>query len=106
MTPSNSMSHPPKPDAAVRHYRFACQDIEARYGHGNFDDAGDRVAEALRDVSAWENQYPLAFEFDTVHANPWYHAFVVTVTGLPDDVARRFADRMRMLGLPSPRSAD
>lgn len=100
------MPHPPKPDAAVRHYRFACQDIEARYGHGNFDDAGDHVAEALRDVSAWENQYPLAFEFDAVHANPWYHAFVVTVTGLPDDVARRFADRMRMLGLPSPRSAD
>ncbi|KMJ88898.1 hypothetical protein ACH58_21420 [Achromobacter xylosoxidans] len=106
MTPSNSMPHPPKPDAAVRHYRFACQDIEARYGHGNFDDAGDHVAEVLRDVSVWENQYPLAFEFDTAHANPWYHAFVVTVTGLPDDVARRFADRMRMLGLPSPRSAD
>lgn len=50
--------------------------------------------------------YPLAFDFDTAHANPRHHAFVMTVTGLPDDVARRFVDRMQMLGLPSPRSAD
>lgn len=100
------MPHFPKPNAAVRRYRFACQDIEARYGHGNFDDAGDHVAEALREVSAAGNQYPLAFEFDTAHANPWYHAFVVTVTGLPDDVARRFAARMQALGLPPPRSTD
>ena len=60
---SLAMPHLPKPNAAVRHYRFACQDIEARYGHGNFDDAGDCIAEALRDVSTWEGQYPLDFEF-------------------------------------------
>lgn len=103
---SLAMSHLPKPNAAVRHYRFACQDIEARYGHGNFDDAGDCIAEALRDVSAWEGQYPLAFEFETSHANPWYHEFVATVCGLSDEVARRFDDRMRLLGLPPPRSVD
>ncbi|MGE8657056.1 MAG: hypothetical protein ACN6O8_09950 [Achromobacter sp.] len=90
----------------MRRYRFARQDIEARYGRGNFDDGGGHVVEALGEVLAWENQYPLAFGFDTAHANPWHHALVAMVTGMPDDVARHFADRMRALGLPPPRSAD
>ena len=66
----------------------------------------DCIAEALRDVSTREGQYPLAFEFETSHANPCYHEFVATVCGLSDEVARRFDDRMRSLGLPPPRSVD
>jgi len=73
--------------------------VEHIYGRGNFDDAGEDIADAIRQVSTWPDQYGCRFEFDSSHPNPWYHAMVVEVEGMSDPEYAKFAELLASLGL-------
>lgn len=88
------LGHPP------RTYRFSLRLVEERYGRGNFDDAGDAMVAALRDVVGCDERHVVTFDFDTGHANPWFHVLVFSVANLPGLQHRRFLDRLAAIGLP------
>jgi len=72
--------------------------IERAYG-SEHDNAGDDMAYALHQVSEWRDQYRHRFSFDSTHPNPWYHAMVFEVEGIPDSVYARLVAEMAELGL-------
>ncbi|KAB8141229.1 hypothetical protein F8S13_20735 [Chloroflexia bacterium SDU3-3] len=84
----------------ARAYRIPIRLVEAAYGAGNFDDAGDEIAAALADLADYPGQVVCRFAFDCAHHNPWYHALVVGVAGLPEALHASFAARLAALGLP------
>lgn len=86
--------------AYVRAYRIPIRMVELAYGSGNFDDAGDEIAAALADWAEYPGQICCTFEFDSAHPNPWYHALVVEVAGLPEALHAPFVARLAALGLP------
>jgi hypothetical protein len=90
--------HPPSPVTA-RTYRFALRSIEDRFGPGNFDDAGDAIVAALRDVWDQAERCVVDFDFDTAHTNPWFHALAVSIDPLPEQVHPRFVTRLTEIGL-------
>ncbi|WP_223621407.1 hypothetical protein [Lysobacter sp. ESA13C] len=73
--------------------------IEDRFGAGNFDDAGDAIVEALRDVYDQAERCAIDFSFDTVHANPWFHALVVAIDPLPESAHAELLARLIEVGL-------
>ncbi|ADB14960.1 hypothetical protein Psta_0265 [Pirellula staleyi DSM 6068] len=73
--------------------------IESVYGRDNFDNAGDDMGDDLRELSDWPGQYRCRFNFDTVHPNPWYHALVFEVEGVPDPVIARLVEMLIGRGL-------
>lgn len=90
--------HPPR-SVSARTYRFALRSIEDRFGAGNFDDAGDAIVEALRDVYAQAERCAVDFSFDTAHANPWFHALVVAIDPLPESAHTGLLARLTEIGL-------
>jgi len=91
------------PPSAPRRYRFPLAAIQARYGAGNYDDAGDAIAAALALACADADPPRLGFDFDAVHSNPWFHALVVSVHGLTPDQEAGFRARLAQAGLvPEP----
>jgi hypothetical protein len=71
--------------------------IEARYGPGNFDDAGDELCACLAEMGG----YACHFDFDSRHPNPWYHVLVLSVPGLPAALVEPLLARVRALDLLS-----
>ena len=82
-----------------RSYRIPTRLIEEVYGRGNFDDAGEDIVDALREVSEFADQYSYRFEFDSTHVNPWYHFMVFAIDGIPDLVHGQFIARLAELGI-------
>ncbi len=73
--------------------------IERVYGSGNFDDAGDDIVAALRQVSDYPNQHRYLFETDLSHPNPWYHVLIFENEGISDPVYGRFFEQVVGLSL-------
>src|SRR5438094_9984717 len=69
-----------------RSIRVPLRLVERAYGRDNHDNAGDDIVYALRQVSEWPDQFRYRFDFDSSHPNPWYHAMVFEVEGMPDTV--------------------
>jgi hypothetical protein len=88
-----------KPRSYERAIRIPLHTIQARYGQDNFDDAGEDLVEALGQVSNFPHQFRCRFEFDTSHPNPWYHAMLFQVKGIPDLAYRQLVEHVRSLGL-------
>lgn len=80
-------------------FRLPVRLIEARFGAGNFDDAGDAVAAWLRDWSGGEDRYRIGYEFDSGHDNPWFHALALSIEGLPAPLCERLRRRLAQEGL-------
>jgi hypothetical protein len=80
--------------------RIPCRIIETIYGSGNFDDAGDALITALRNVSDYpSDQYRYHFEFDSAHPNPWYHMMVFKIENIPDPTYAKLVEQVTALGL-------
>lgn len=82
-----------------RSIRVPLRVVESAYGRGNYDDAGEDMAYALRRVSQWPDQYACRFNFDTSHPNPWYHAMVFEVDGVPLPVLEQLVELLVVQGL-------
>lgn len=83
----------------VHKLRLPLRLIEARYGAGNFDDAGDAVCDWAASVSGREGVHKVEFDFDTTHPNPWFHVMTCAVTGISDDGIARLVRRLDEEGL-------
>src|SRR5262245_57748868 len=88
-----------QPPSRWRPIRVPMRIVESAYGRDNHDNAGDDMAFALRQVSEWADQYRYRFGFDTTHLNPWYHAMVFEVEGVPDPVFARLIELLKGHGL-------
>lgn len=82
-----------------RSIRVPLRVVERAYGRDHHDNAGDDMVNALSRVSEWSNQYRYRFVFDTAHSNPWFHAMVFEVEGVPDTVFTRLLDLLAEHGL-------
>lgn len=78
-------------------FRLPIRLIRERFGGDNFDDAGDWVDGWLRDRG--ERRYRIEYSFDTGHGNPWFHAMVMRIEGLPDAVGEALRRRLAEEGL-------
>jgi hypothetical protein len=76
-----------------------CSVIEARYGSGNFDDAGDDLVAELNSVSDFPSQFPCRFNFDCQNANPYFHTLLFEIQGITDAHLNEFLKRVASLGL-------
>ena len=88
---------PPRPVWQSIHIPFRL--IDSVFGKDAIDDAGDRVAQALADLSDYPTQFPCRFSEDLNHPNPWYHGLVFSVLGMPAPTFRRLQERLAELGL-------
>lgn len=77
-----------------RSTRLPLRIIERVYGAGNFDDAGEEIADALEQISDYKGQYRYRFDFDSKHANPYFHVMVIDIEGISDDAYARFIDKL------------
>lgn len=93
----NRDGQPPVPPPPT--IRMPIRLIEAVYGAGNFDDAGDDIFETLNGLSSRPQQFRFGIEFDCVHANPWYHAMVCQCEALPIGVYMRLRSALEKKGL-------
>ena len=82
-----------------RSIRILLRVIERIYGPDNIDTAGDAIVNALRDVSDYPGQFRYSFEVDSNNPNPWYHALVFSIEGIPDPTYSRFLVLLNDLGL-------
>lgn len=82
-----------------RRLRIRFATIEQCYGRGNFDDAGDAIVAELNALADYPGQYACRFGEDCAHDNPWFHALIVEVAGLPDARCREWLGRVVALGL-------
>ena len=73
--------------------------IEKQYGRDNVDKAGDELADLLVEISDHLEQYRYAFDFDTEHVNPHFHALIFTVFDTPDFINAQLIDGIRALGV-------
>ncbi|ROU08137.1 hypothetical protein D9T17_05705 [Lysobacter enzymogenes] len=78
-------------------FRLPIRLIRERFGGDNFDDAGDWVDGWLRDRG--ERGYRIEYSFDADHANPWFHAMLMRIEGLPDAVGEALRRRLAEEGL-------
>lgn len=71
--------------------------LEAVFGRDNFDDCGDWLQGWLAEHQV--DQPRLACDFETAHANPWFHTLNFTVQ-LPDaQVAQQLVLALKDRGL-------
>ncbi|QBH98036.1 hypothetical protein EKN56_17535 [Limnobaculum zhutongyuii] len=83
-----------------RTIRISLSQIERIYGHGNFDDAGDDLVCALREVSGVTDvEHRCQVDIDSSHVNPWFHAFIFKVADLSEKEFNMLIVRIQMLAL-------
>ncbi|MGL5389548.1 MAG: hypothetical protein ACRDCA_27480 [Serratia sp. (in: enterobacteria)] len=83
-----------------RTIRISLLQIEGVYGHGNFDDAGDDLVYALREVcAAIDVGQRCQVDIDSSHNNPWFHAFIFKVADLSAEEYAMLISRIRVLEL-------
>lgn len=73
--------------------------IDAVYGPGNHDDAGDAFHNSLVEVVDYPSQYKWDWNYDTSHDNPWYYAKVYTIHGITEAHYARLIELLRELKL-------
>lgn len=75
--------------------------LDDRYGPGNVDEAEDTLIGIVQAVMG--EQASCAFNFDTQHANPWFHQLLLEprAAGKPatPEQLQAMADRLVALGL-------
>ena len=82
-----------------RSLRIPLRVVERVFGRDADDLAADDVAYASNRVSEWPGQYRYRIGYDTAHPNPWYHALVFEVEGLPDSVFVRLTELLVERGM-------
>ena len=82
-----------------RMIEIRCSAIEARYGLGNFDDAGDDLVAQLNSVSEFSDQYPCRFHLDCQNENPYFHTFLFEIQGITGAHLKKLLKRIASLGL-------
>jgi hypothetical protein len=88
------------PPRKTRLMKLPLRQVEERFGPGNFDDAGDALVAFLNGIMEGHH-YSIAWSFDTLHPNPWYHSFDLTIKGLSDDEAQTLEYELDRMGIPS-----
>lgn len=73
--------------------------VEAVYGNDNEDNAGDDLIYALDELSEYPDQYDYRFADDATHPNPWYHAMIFEIEGVPDEIYKQLLEKIAALGL-------
>lgn len=75
--------------------------LDDRYGQGNVDEAEDTLIGIVQAVMG--EQAACSFDFDTQHANPWFHQLLLEprAAGKPatPEQLQAMADRLVALGL-------
>lgn len=82
-----------------RSVRVPLRVVNRVYGNDEVDTAGDDMVAALRQLSAWPDQYRARFSLDTAHPNSWYHSIVFEVENLPEPLYTQFVAALTSLGL-------
>jgi hypothetical protein len=88
-----------QPPLQWRSIRVPLRLVERAYGRDNVDNAADDIVAALRQVSDSSDQFPYRFGIDTSHPNPWYHAMIFDVEGMPEPAYARFVELLAELRL-------
>ena len=89
----------PSPASPPQVLRMPLRLIEAQYGSGNFDDAGDDIFAMLNGMSSRPGQFRFTIEFDCAHPNPWYHVMVCQCEALPVEMYMRLRSELERKGL-------
>lgn len=76
-----------------RTLRIATEQIEARFGAGNFDDAHEALIELLRECCGSDG-YGVESEIDVSHPNPWFHSYLLHLDDGPADLGLPAADAL------------
>lgn len=93
------MNDRPRPTAESRSIRVPLRQIEDKFGRGNDDDAADEIIYALRRASAQPGQFRYRINYDLSHSNPWFHAMIFEVEGVPDHEYGKFIELLAGIGL-------
>ncbi|KRA73104.1 hypothetical protein ASD78_16090 [Lysobacter sp. Root667] len=82
---------------ATRELRIPVRLLEDCYGKGNFDDAGDDIAQLAG--TCFGKDLNIEFDFDASHSNPWFHDFVVRISGIDHEQAEHLRGILERRGL-------
>lgn len=87
--------------APPQNLRMPVRMVEDVYGAGNFDDAADDMVAMVRGMSPQYDQC-IAFDMDSSHPNPWFHAMVCLCDGLPAPAFVQLRCMLKIKGLLEP----
>lgn len=83
-----------------RAIHISLSQIESIYGHGNFDDVGDELVYALREICGIEDaERRCRIDIDSSHVNPWFHVLVFEVADMSEEEFEKLIARVKMLKL-------
>lgn len=88
---------------STQHWRaiyIPLSQIESIYGHGNFDDVGDELVYALREICGIEDaDRRCRLDVDSSHVNPWFHVLIFEVADMSEEEFEKLIARVKMLKL-------
>lgn len=82
---------------STREMRIPIRSLEEFYGKGNFDDAGDDIAQLVE--TSFGRSSRIEFDFDASHSNPWFHEFIVRISGINHEQFEHLREVLERRGL-------